>query len=169
MLLLQHSICRTKMICVSQKLSWQRWNMLLTSCGHFNSYIPWKCQGKIMFVNLKWYHVPSHCNYWQCILMFLHLPWSEFDNWNGSQVSKHWSKPPIGFSMPVWSLVQESCSAALDACTRCLVEEMKAVASVGNANCCVIEDSTSSTANGNDHNNGSNTAQPENILWKRFD
>ena len=53
--------------------------------------------------------------------------------------------------------------------TRCLVEEMKAVASAGNANCCVIEESTCSTANGNGHSNGSNTVQPENILWKRFD
>jgi len=70
---------------------------------------------------------------------------------------------------PRFKKVAFSDSAALDACTRCLVEEMKAVASAGNANCCVIEESTCSTANGNGHSNGSNTVQPENILWKRFD
>jgi len=60
-------------------------------------------------------------------------------------------------------------SAASDTCTTCLVEEMKAVASTGRANCIIIEESTSSAGSSDGHSSGSNTAQPENILWKRFD
>jgi len=66
-------------------------------------------------------------------------------------------------------LVQKSClldSATLDTCTRCLVESC---ASAGSANCSIIEESTSSAANSDGHSSGSNTIQPENILWKKFD